>query len=71
MGQNYSLEEGESHREEENIKVVEENGVPRRLKHIKHNIYSSNGDLESAGDIDSIIQAMNVSPVTPDSEGLL
>lgn len=68
MGQNISTEEGS---ENEQRELDEQPGVlPKtQKKQNKHQFFISNGDLETVGDLDSILQAINVSPVSPDSGG--
>ena len=68
MGQNVSVEEGSGAEQRE---VEAQPGVlpgPQK-KRSKHQFFVSNGDLETVGDLDSILQAINVSSVTPDSGG--
>ena len=36
-----------------------------QVKHRNHEFFISNGDLETVGDLDSVLQAINVSP-TPE-----
>ena len=41
-------------------------GSPKpQVKHRNHEFFISNGDLETVGDLDSVLQAINVSP-TPE-----
>ena len=70
MGQNISSE-GEIPGKEEIDEIVDELRTPHHAKHANHDLFISNGDLESAGDLDSILQAMNVATPTPESEGNL
>ena len=57
MGQNVSVEEGSGAEQRE---VEEQPGVlpgPQK-KRSKHQFFVSNGDLETVGDLDSILQAI-------------
>ena len=69
MGQNISTEAGVTKAEE----IVEEEGnsvsASKHAKHASHEFFLSNGNLESVGDIDSILQAMSVTPTSPESKG--
>ena len=71
MGQGISTEGGAVKSEESREDVVNSVSASKHTKHASHEFFLSNGDLESAGDIDSILQAMSVTPTSPESKGFL
>lgn len=69
MGQNASTEGGTIHGKENIDEIVSDIKSSQKINHANHEYFISNGDLETVGDLDSILQAMSVTPTTPESEG--
>ena len=59
MGQNGSVEE------KWDTNVREKSNSQSQSNHHSHEFFISNGDLETVGDLDSVLQAINVTP-TPE-----
>lgn len=64
MGQGLSAEEGFS-----TPRGAEESGKQNARKHHDHTFFLSNSNMETMGDINSLLEAINVSPNTPLSDG--
>ena len=64
MGQGLSTEEGFS-----TPRGAEESGKQNARKHHNHTFYLSNSNMETMGDINSLLEAIHVSPSTPLSDG--
>ena len=70
MGQSVSVEEGEGNEQRRPDEPAEEPSLGHQKKRSKHQFYISNGDLETVGDLDSILQAIRVSPSPSESGGV-
>ena len=69
MGQNVSVEEGAGNDQRRPDEHSEEPSPGHQKRRSKHQFYISNGDLETVGDLDSILQAIKVSPSPSESGG--
>ncbi len=65
MGQNQSAEESEETLHSVGQKPRDENTSKRHT----HEFYVSNGDLETVGDLDSILQAISITPKASEEQG--
>lgn len=65
MGQNISSE-GSEGRSPTSNETPQQGNTKRR---INHEFFLSNGDLETVGDLDSILQAISIKPISPEEEG--